>query len=113
MEEMMEDTLEGLDDGEELEEEADAEVDKVLFELTDGKLGQMGSVSTELPVCHFRRSPRLDAVLTYGQTGSGGQGRGGSKQSGDGPHAESAREFTQRMIGFSFFLSFCSLTMYS
>ncbi|WOO84629.1 Charged multivesicular body protein 3 [Vanrija pseudolonga] len=48
MEEMMEETLEGLDD-EELEEEADAEVDKVLFELTDGKLGQAGKVSSELP----------------------------------------------------------------
>lgn len=45
----MEETLEGLDD-EELEEEADAEVDKVLFELTDGKLGQAGRVASELPV---------------------------------------------------------------
>lgn len=50
MEEMLTETLEGLDEDEELEEEADAEVDKVLFELTDGKLGQAGSVQTELPV---------------------------------------------------------------
>lgn len=49
MEEMLDDTLE-MDDDEELEEEADAEVDKVLFDLTDGKLGQAGSVQTELPV---------------------------------------------------------------
>lgn len=49
MEEMLDDVLEG-DEDEELEEEADAEVDKVLFELTDGKLGLAGSVSTELPV---------------------------------------------------------------
>lgn len=49
MEEMLEETLE-LDEDEELEEEADAEVDKVLFELTDGKLGLAGSVSTDLPV---------------------------------------------------------------
>ncbi|KII95136.1 hypothetical protein PLICRDRAFT_33971 [Plicaturopsis crispa FD-325 SS-3] len=48
MEEMMEDTLE-MDEDEELEEEADAEVDKILFNLTDGKLGQAGSVGTELP----------------------------------------------------------------
>lgn len=41
--------MEGLDD-EELEEEADEEVDKVLFELTDGKLGQAGRVGGELPV---------------------------------------------------------------
>ena len=49
MEEMLEDTLDMQED-EEIEEEADAEVDKVLFELTDGKLGQAGTVSTELPV---------------------------------------------------------------
>lgn len=49
MEEMMEETMDGLDD-EELEEEADEEVDKVLFELTDGKLGQAGRVGGELPV---------------------------------------------------------------
>jgi hypothetical protein len=50
MEEMMEDTLDSVDD-DELEEEADAEVDKVLYELTDGKLGQAGRVGAELPVC--------------------------------------------------------------
>jgi len=49
MEEMLDDTLEGIDDDEELEEEADAEVDRVLYELTDGKLGQAGSVGAELP----------------------------------------------------------------
>jgi charged multivesicular body protein 3 len=49
MEEMLEDTFD-LDEDEELDTEADAEVDKVLFELTNGKLGQAGSVSTELPV---------------------------------------------------------------
>ncbi|KAJ7591046.1 vacuolar sorting protein Vps24 [Mycena floridula] len=48
MEEMLEDTLE-MDEDEELEEEADAEVDKVLFDLTDGKLGLAGSARTELP----------------------------------------------------------------
>ena len=46
---MMDDTL-AVEDDEELEEEADAEVDQVLFALTDGKLGQAGSVSTEVPV---------------------------------------------------------------
>ncbi|OJA19006.1 hypothetical protein AZE42_00346 [Rhizopogon vesiculosus] len=48
MEEMLEDTLQ-MDEDEEIEEEADAEVDKVLFELTNGKLGQAGAVGTELP----------------------------------------------------------------
>lgn len=49
MEEMLEDTLD-MEEDEELEEEADAEVDKVLFELTNGKLGEAGSVDKELPV---------------------------------------------------------------
>ncbi|KAH9482705.1 Charged multivesicular body protein 3 [Psilocybe cubensis] len=48
MEEMLEDTLD-MDEDEEIEEEADAEVDKVLFELTNGKLGEAGSVATDLP----------------------------------------------------------------
>ncbi|CAE6406129.1 unnamed protein product [Rhizoctonia solani] len=49
MEEMLDETLEGFDEDEELEEEADEEVEKVLFELTDGKLGQAGKVGGELP----------------------------------------------------------------
>lgn len=46
----MDDTLATMDDEEELEEEADAEVDKVLFDITDGKLGQAGAVGADLPV---------------------------------------------------------------
>lgn len=46
----MEETLDSVDNDDELEDEADAEVDKVLFELTDGKLGQAGKVGAELPV---------------------------------------------------------------
>ncbi|PPR07029.1 hypothetical protein CVT26_005230 [Gymnopilus dilepis] len=53
MEEMLEDTLD-LDEDEEIEEEADAEVDKVLFELTNGKLGEAGSVATDLPTAQDR-----------------------------------------------------------
>ncbi|KAJ6536625.1 vacuolar sorting protein Vps24 [Mycena sp. CBHHK59/15] len=48
MEDMLADTLDLEEDGE-LEDEADAEVDRVLAELTDGKLGQAGSVGTDLP----------------------------------------------------------------
>lgn len=54
MEEMLEDTLE-VDADDDLEEEADAEVDKVLFELTNGKLGLAGTVGTELPVSCLNR----------------------------------------------------------
>ena len=54
MEEMLEDVM-NMDDDEELEEEADAEVEKVLYEITDGKLGAAGTVKDELPVSvlHF------------------------------------------------------------
>jgi charged multivesicular body protein 3 len=55
MEEMLEDTLD-MDEDEELAEEADAEVDKVLFELTNGKLGEAGSVGADLPVSAFSSS---------------------------------------------------------
>ncbi|KAJ7047315.1 vacuolar sorting protein VPS24 [Mycena alexandri] len=48
MEDMLEETLD-LEEDDELLDEADAEVDKVLAELTDGKLGMAGSVGTELP----------------------------------------------------------------
>lgn len=50
IDEMMEDMLDAQED-EDIEQEADAEVDNVLFELTNGKLGQAGTVGTELPVC--------------------------------------------------------------
>jgi hypothetical protein len=47
---MIDDTLE-MDEDSELEDEADEEVDKVLYELTDGKLGQAGTVvDSALPV---------------------------------------------------------------
>jgi charged multivesicular body protein 3 len=49
MEEMLDDVL-NVEEDEEIEVEADEEVDKVLFELTNGKLGQAGTVDTQLPV---------------------------------------------------------------
>lgn len=62
----MEETLDTVDD-EEIEEEADAEVDKVLFELTDGKLGQAGKVGAELPV-NKTSTMSLFGVLTSRRT---------------------------------------------
>lgn len=45
---MLEDTFESLDpDADELEEEAQEEVDKVLWELTEGKLGEAPSAVTD------------------------------------------------------------------
>ncbi|NP_998485.1 charged multivesicular body protein 3 [Danio rerio] len=49
IEEMLEDTLEGMDDEEEMEEAAEAEVDKILFEITAGALGKAPSKVTDLP----------------------------------------------------------------
>ncbi|KAK2706615.1 hypothetical protein QYM36_016591 [Artemia franciscana] len=49
VEEMIEDTMESVGDQEELEEEAQKEVDKVLWELTAGQLGKAPAVSTTTP----------------------------------------------------------------
>jgi charged multivesicular body protein 3 len=65
MEEMMNDTLD-MEEDEELEEEADAEVDKVLFELTNGKLGEAGSAGTELPVSSFVSISTLWCLIVIG-----------------------------------------------
>ncbi|CAH3175374.1 unnamed protein product [Porites lobata] len=48
IEEMLEDTFEGLEE-DDLEEAAQEEVEKVLFEVTKGALGQAGHVTDKLP----------------------------------------------------------------
>jgi len=45
IEEMLEDTFEGMEDQDELEDAAQDEVDKILFEVTSGVLGQAGPVA--------------------------------------------------------------------
>ncbi len=47
---MIQDTIE-LQDDDGIEDEAQGEVDKVLFEMTDGLLGQAGAVGADLEVC--------------------------------------------------------------
>ncbi|KAI7804519.1 charged multivesicular body protein 3 [Triplophysa rosa] len=47
IEEMLEDTLGGMEDEEEMEEAAEAEVDKILFEITAGALGKAPSKVTD------------------------------------------------------------------
>ncbi|CDS04866.1 hypothetical protein LRAMOSA07396 [Lichtheimia ramosa] len=47
MDEMIEDTMDMMDD-EDIEEEADEEVENVLFQITDGLLGQAGPVGPAL-----------------------------------------------------------------
>nr|CAG4643531.1 EOG090X0EF4 [Ilyocryptus agilis] len=51
IEEMMQDTFEGFEDTEELEEAAQEEVDKVLWEITAGQLGKAPAAVTDtLPI---------------------------------------------------------------
>lgn len=59
----MGETLEGLDEDSELEEEAEEEVDRVLFEITDGKLGVAGA-GKELPVRIIKSPPVAQSILT-------------------------------------------------
>jgi charged multivesicular body protein 3 len=87
MEEMLSDTLD-MDEDEELQEEADEEVDKVLAELTDGKLGLAGSAGTELPVSPFaivRLRLLIRSPVTPRQTG---RGRNGADDGEVSPAAE-------------------------
>ena len=51
IEEMLEDTMEGLNDGEEMEEAAQEEINKIILELTTGKLTEApNAVKDTLPV---------------------------------------------------------------
>uniref|UniRef100_A0A2K5PBH6 Charged multivesicular body protein 3 n=1 Tax=Cebus imitator TaxID=2715852 RepID=A0A2K5PBH6_CEBIM len=47
IEEMLEDTFESMDDQEEMEKEAEMEIDKILFEITAGALGRAPSKVTD------------------------------------------------------------------
>ncbi|XP_024285975.1 charged multivesicular body protein 3 isoform X1 [Oncorhynchus tshawytscha] len=47
IEEMLEDTFESMEDDDEMEEAAEAEVDKILFEITAGALGKAPSKVTD------------------------------------------------------------------
>ncbi|KAL5022482.1 hypothetical protein ScPMuIL_001637 [Solemya velum] len=59
----MGDTVFALDDQEELEDEAEAEVDKVLWELTAGKLGEApAAVVDSLPPSAEREPAGASAV---------------------------------------------------
>ncbi|XP_072221486.1 charged multivesicular body protein 3 [Leuresthes tenuis] len=47
IEEMLEDTFESMEDGEEMEEAAEEEIDKILFEITAGALGKAPNKVTD------------------------------------------------------------------
>lgn len=88
MEEMLDDVL-NVEEDEAVEEEADEEVDKVLFELTNGKLGQAGAVDTELPVGIF---PVAESLLNS-EPCVGLPGRRRAGREGDGAIQGAAQRF--------------------
>ena len=96
MEEMLDDTLEGLDEDSELEDEAEAEVDQVLYEITDGKLGVAGA-GKELPV-RSKPFPALHCFILT-RIPESQRPRGGSgERSGNGTDASSAEQSAQWII---------------
>ena len=62
MDEMLEETMEEMDDEEELESEANEEVEKILFEITDGKLGVQNTKVGALPVSSLSSPRRIDEL---------------------------------------------------
>jgi hypothetical protein len=92
MEEMLDDAI-NIEEDEEVEMEADQEVDKVLFELTNGKLGQAGTVDTQLPVSTLLLPSEVAA-----QSCTGCSGRRGASREGDGTLQGTAQRFAQWII---------------
>lgn len=64
IEEMMEDAMEGLDP-DDIEEAADKEVEKVLFELTAGQIGSMPSTSSTLPAGQEAEEDDVDDEMLH------------------------------------------------
>jgi hypothetical protein len=91
MEEMLDDVM-NIEEDEEIEVEAGEEVDKVLFELTNGKLGQAGTVDTQLPV-----STLLPGKVTA-QRSTGCSGRRGAGRKGDGTIQGTAQRIAQWVV---------------
>lgn len=59
IEEMLDETMDSLEDSEEMEEEAAKEVDKVLWEITDGKLGEAPLPPQELAAAEKTKTPAV------------------------------------------------------
>ena len=97
MEEMLDDNLQ-MEDDEELEEEADAEVDKVLYNLREGKLGQGGTVKEELPVSVLVQCMLRLGILIPGVSANTEPGRGRGDGEGDGTVSAAVERAVERMI---------------
>ncbi|XP_037824218.1 charged multivesicular body protein 3-like [Lucilia sericata] len=64
IEEMLEETMESLEETEEMEEEAAKEVDKVLWEITNGKLGEAPLPPDELTPAEQQKVPAAAVAVT-------------------------------------------------
>lgn len=95
----MEETLDAVNDDDELEQEADEEVDKVLYELTDGKLGQAGRVGGELPVRVVICLDRLESQQSVcGSFTDGPLQAGQEEESEDEAEVERMRKEMQQLL---------------
>lgn len=95
MSEMIEEAMEGTED-DELDEEADAEVDKVLYEITDGKLGEG---KTDLPVCASSRKLATPWLMYFtGSLPGGRRGSHGGRAPGSSQTTTATQPITQWII---------------
>ncbi|XP_014218195.1 charged multivesicular body protein 3 [Copidosoma floridanum] len=62
IEEMMDETLDSIEDSEELEDAADEEVDKILWEVTAGQMGKAPDVVTETPGASTSKEDEVEEV---------------------------------------------------
>ena len=72
IDEMMQETME-MDDEEDIEEEAEGEVNKVLFELTDGALNSGEKVMIRISLTMLVMNSRITASSLVGALGQGGE----------------------------------------
>jgi hypothetical protein len=99
---MMDDTL-ALEEDEEIEEEADAEVDKVLFDLTNGKLGQAGTIQNTTPVSDNHNHTLLVLSIHFLTVNGGPAGRRRDRKSHGAVQATTKRS-AQLIELLSFFV---------
>lgn len=64
---MLEDTFEGLEDQEEMEEEAEAEIDKILFEITAGEF--VGAAESQAPALFNKNMQQLKSSVLHSPSG--------------------------------------------
>lgn len=64
---MLEDTFEGLEDQEEMEEEAEAEIDKILFEITAGEF--VGAAESQVPALFNKMQQLKSSSILCSPTG--------------------------------------------